>query len=170
MSFILWCPCFQVDITLCPCPSQAYCLEVMVATSRNRFLPVMLGYRYFVCREFYRPSSPYMLQSSYISYYFISGCKKPKNQTTPPPQPTIDKLLTSSFYPQLQQVTVSVWRASRLVLEDGRGKIRFIVWLEKIRYTLKSVNTAFYFLPTSSPHCTFFLCWKRWQKHLYFLL
>lgn len=61
----------------------------------------------------------------------------------------------------------NVWRMSGLVLEDRRKEIWSVAWCKKMRHKLKSDNSAFYFLFTSSPVPTpRFLCQKRWQKYL----
>lgn len=76
-----------------------------------------------------------------FSCYVISGFKT---------RQAFSFLFSSPSHPKFQQVSVkSVWRTSGLVLENRRGKLRFVVCLEKIKYKLESVTFACYFLPAS---------------------
>lgn len=82
----------------------------------------------------------------------------------------LDKLLASCL-PQLHQITVRMFEGCHGLEGQERKKNRSVACCKKMKYKLKSVSFAFYFLLASfpAPHLPF-LCQKQWQKYLYNLL
>lgn len=80
----------------------------------------------------------------------------------------LDKLLASSL-PQLHQITVRTFEGCHGL--EGQERKNLVCCCKKMRYKLKSVSFAFYFLLVSfpAPHLPF-LCQKQWQKYLYVML
>lgn len=126
-------------ITFLPCTPTNLGLEVTLVGCSSEFLKWCCATTMLVFKLLDRPCLPCELQSSYSSYYFISGCK-------------IDKLLASSP-PQLQQITVRMlegcqgwsWRTGKkflLLLDVKRWGTNWKVTI------LLSISSSLPSLPT----------------------
>lgn len=123
-------------ITFLPCTPPNLGLEVTLEGCSSEFLKWCCATAMLVFRLFDRPCLPCELQSSYSSYYFISGCKK-------------DELLASSP-PQVQQITVRMFEGCQ-GWSWRTGEKKFGLLLDVKRWGTNWKVTILLFISSSLP-------------------